>query len=362
MAIHTESRELFRFEGFTLDVTRGCVRSGEQELELRPKSFEVLRFLVQNADRLVSKDELMEALWPGVFVTEDSLSRCISDVRIALGDAQQRIIKTVPRRGYLFGVPVSSREEASLPASAPQLLDGASVAVLPFANLSGDMSQEYLSDGITEDIIDGLSYFSDLSVIARHSSFRYKGQAVDVREVGEQLGVRYIVEGSARRFGERIRITAQLVDAQSGVRRWAERFDRALGDVFAVQDEITQSIVRIVVAHLGNAEGERVSRKAPSSWTAYDLLMQGDQALRAYEQSWAPNHLYEARRHFAEAHKIDPSNARICAMLGHTFVRAYADPKVQNLGDPDVLKQGYELVSEAVGLDSNLPSARAHLG
>ena len=113
MAIHTESRELFRFEGFTLDVTRGCVRSGERELELRPKSFEVLRFLVQNADRLVSKDELMTAIWPDVFVTEDSLSRCISDVRIALGDAQQRIIKTVPRRGYLFGVPVSSREEAS---------------------------------------------------------------------------------------------------------------------------------------------------------------------------------------------------------------------------------------------------------
>ena len=170
MAIHSESRELFRFEGFTLDVTRGCVRSGERELELRPKSFEVLRFLVQNADRLVSKDELMTAIWPDVFVTEDSLSRCISDVRIALGDAQQRIIKTVPRRGYLFGAPVSSREEASLPASAPQLLDGASLAVLPLANLSGDASQEYLSDGITEDIINGLSYFPDLSIIARNSA------------------------------------------------------------------------------------------------------------------------------------------------------------------------------------------------
>src|SRR5712691_7436857 len=362
MAIHTESRELFRYEGFTLDVTRGCLRSGERELELRPKSFEVLRFLVQNADRLVSKDELMEALWPGVFVTEDSLSRCISDVRIALGDAQHRIIKTVPRRGYLFGVSVSSREEASLPASAPQLLDGASVAVLPFANLSGDRSQEYLSDGITEDIINGLSYFSDLSVIASNSSFAYKGRAIDVREVGRQLGVRYIVEGSVRKMSDRIRIPAQLIDTQSGVRQWAERFDRALGDVFAVQDEIAQSIVRIVVAHLGNAEGERVSRKAPSSWTAYDLTMQGDQALRAYEQSWVSDHLYEARRLFAEAHKVDPGNARICAMLGHTYVRAYADPRVQDSGDPDILKHGYELVNQAVGLDPNLPLARAQLG
>jgi len=362
MAIHTESRELFRFEGFTLDVTRGCVRSGERELELRPKSFEVLRFLVQNADRLVSKDELMTAIWPDVFVTEDSLSRCISDVRIALGDAQHRIIKTVPRRGYLFGVPISSREEASLPPSAPQLLDGASVAVLPFANLSGDASQEYLSDGITEDIINGLSYFPDLSIIARNSSFSYKGRAIDVREVGRQLGVRYIVEGSMRRFGDRIRITAQLVDAQSGVQRWAERFDRDLGDVFAVQDEITQSVVAILVAHLGNEEGERVLRKPASSWTAYDLLMQGDQALRAYEQSWAPAQLYEARRNFAEAHKVDAENARICAMLGHTFVRAYADPAVQDFGVRDVLKHGYELVSQAVGLDPNLPLARAQLG
>src|SRR6202040_1273624 len=145
------------------------------------------------------------------------------------------------------------------------------------------------------------------------------------------LGVRYIVEGSVRRMGDRIRITADLVDAQSGVRRWAERFDRELGDIFAIQDGITHSIVRIVVAHLGNAEGERVARKLPSSWTAYDLLMQGEQALQAYEQSWAPNQLYEARRHFTEAHKFDPGDARICALLGHTYVRAHGDPMVPEL-------------------------------
>ena len=150
-----------------------------------------------------------------------------------------------------------------LASTLPPLLDGPSVAVLPFANLSGDASQEYLSDGITEDVINGLSYFSDLAVIARSSSFSYKGRAIEVREVGQQLGVRYVVEGSVRRIGDRIRITAQLVDARSGVRRWGERFDRELGDIFAVLDEITCSIVGIVVAHLGNAEGERISRKPP---------------------------------------------------------------------------------------------------
>ena len=372
----------YTFDRWTLDCDRGALSAGDGDIPLRPKSFEVLHYLVQNAGRLVSRDDVLSAVWPGVTVTEEFLTQCVSEVRQALGDSDQRIIKTVPKRGYLFAVSVADtdavgsatpnstavipHEPVEAAASAlfsvrRRMLEGPSVAVLPFVNLSGDPSQEYLSDGITEDIISGLTRFSDLSVIARNSSFSYKGRATDVRAIGEQLGVRYLVEGSTRRFGDRIRITAQLVDAQTGVQRWSERFDRALGDIFAVQDEITQSIVAIVVAHLGSAEGERVSGKPPSSWTAYDLLMQGEQALRVYEQSWDSHHLYEARRHFAEAHKVDPGNARICALLGHTFVRAHADPLLQDLGDPDVLKRGYELISHAVGLDPNQPLARAHL-
>jgi adenylate cyclase len=357
----------YTFERWILDCGRGTLTAETGDVALRPKSFEVLRFLIENAGRLVSRDDLLNAVWPAVTVTEESLTQCVSEVRNALDDPGQRIIKTVPKRGYVFAVPVNcerhgGRDAAKPPRPAARILDDPSIAVAPFANLSGDTSQEYLSDGLTEDIINGLSCFSDLSVIARSSSFSYKGCAIDVREVGQQLGVRYIVEGSVRRMGDRIRITAELVDAQSGVQRWAERFDRELGDIFAIQDEITQSIVRIVVAHLGNAEEERVSRKPPSSWTAYELLMRGDQALRTYEQSWAPNHLYEARRHFAEAHKSDPDNARICAMLGYTYVRAHADPAVPEIGDTNVLKHGYELVSKAVGLDPNLPLARALLG
>jgi adenylate cyclase len=357
----------YTFEGCILDCGRGTLTAETGEIALRPKSLEVLRFLIENAGRLVSRDDLLSAVWPGVTVTEESLTQCVSEVRYALGEPGQRIIKTVPKRGYVFAVPVNSegrggRDAFATPHSASRVLDDPSIAVLPFANLSGDLSQEYLSDGITEDIINGLSYFSDLAVIARSSSFSYKGRAIDVREVGQQLGVRYIVEGSVRRMGDRIRITAELVDAQSGVRRWAERFDRALGDIFAIQDEITHSIVRIVVAHLGNAEGERVSRKPPSSWTAYDLLMRGDQALQTYEQSWVPSHLYEARRHFEEAHKSDPDNARICAMLGHTYVRAYSDPADPELGNLDLLHQGHELISKAVRLQPNEPLARSLLG
>jgi adenylate cyclase len=358
----------YTFEGCILDCGRGTLTAETSEVMLRPKSLEVLLVLIENAGRLVSRDDLLNAVWPGVTVTEESLTQCVSEVRNALGEPGQRIIKTVPKRGYVFAVPVQREQRSGHDAVAPsgpafRILDGPSIAVLPFANLSGDPGQEYLSDGITEDVINGLSYFSDLAVIARSSSFSYKGRAIDVREVGQQLGVRYVVEGSVRRMGDRLRITAELADAQSGVRRWAERFDRALGDIFAVQDEITHAIVRIVVAHLGNAEGERISRKPASSWTAYDLLMRGDQALRTYELSWAANHLlYEARAHFTEAHKADPDSARICAMLGHTYVRAFSDPTDPELGNMDVLNQGHELISKAVRLDPNEPLARALLG
>jgi adenylate cyclase len=357
----------YRFEQWTLDGASGALRAGADDIPLRPKSFEVLRHLIENAGRLVSRDDMLNALWPGVTVTEESLTQCVSEIRQALGDRSQRIVKTVPKRGYLFAIPVDAADaEQAAPALAlpghRPLLEGPSVAVLPFVNLSGDAGQDYLVDGITEDVIGGLSRFSDLSVIARNSSFSYKGRAVDVREAGRQLGVRYIVEGSVRRFDDRIRITAQLVEAQSGVQRWGERFDRALGDIFAVQDEITQSIVAIVVAHLGHAEIERVARKPAGSWTAYDLTLQGDRAQGLAEQYWDARYIYEARALFAEALKADPDNARICAKLGHTYVRAYADPASPDVGNRNDLEHGFSLARKAVGLDPNLPLARGQLG
>lgn len=357
----------YSFEKWTLDCARAALTGADGDIALRPKSFEVLRFLVENPGRLVSRDEVLGAVWPDVTVSEESLTQCVSEVRNALGEPGQRIIKTVPKRGYLFTAPITSDvantgSPATNGSAGPRLPDGPSIVVLPFANLSTDPAQDYLSDGITEDIINGLSQFSGLSVIARNSSFSYQGRAVDVREIGRQLGVRYIVEGSIRRSGDRIRITAQLADAQSGVQRWGERFDRALDDVFTVQDEITQAIVRIVVAHLGTAEEERSARNPPSNWTAYDLMMQGDQAWRALEQSWITRHLHDAQRLYEAAYKADPDNAMICARLALTFVRAHADPVCLQCGDPEPLKRGLDMAIRAVGLDPNLPFARTRLG
>jgi adenylate cyclase len=218
---------MFQFEGYTLDVARSSLRTADRDVQLRPKAFEVLRYLVENADRLVTKQELNQAIWPNVIVTDEALTHCVSEARQAIGDGGQTIIKTVPRRGYRFAAAVSrivtsaatapqpGPAAASPPAgsdSGPQSLspplDRPSVAVLPFANLSGDAQQDYFSDGITEDIIIELSRFPELLIVARDSRFQYKGKAVDIRQVGQELGARYLLEGSVRRSGNRIRITA----------------------------------------------------------------------------------------------------------------------------------------------------------
>jgi len=179
---------MFQFEEYTLDVVRGSLRTTDRDVELRPKSFEVLCYLVENAGRVVTKEELIKSVWPNVIVTEESLTRCVSDVRNAIGDGDQTIIKTIPRRGYRFAAPVSqlpkdfaltenSQAESGAGRRFEPLLDRPSIAVLAFVNLTGDPQQEYFSDGITEDIITELSRFSELMVIARNSTFQVQGQS-----------------------------------------------------------------------------------------------------------------------------------------------------------------------------------------
>src|SRR5262249_33199852 len=185
--------------------------------------------------------------------------------------------------------------EVSLrPQKAPlPLPDPPSIAVLAFANFSGDKEQDYLSDGITEDIITELSRFSELFVIARNSSFQYKGKATDVRYVGRDLGVRYVLEGSVRRGGDRLRISAQLIDAMTGGHRWAEHYDRKLEDVFAVQDEIVRTIVTILAAHVRKAETERTRAKPPATWQTHDFFLRASDIWSAMRSSFNVADLFE---------------------------------------------------------------------
>jgi adenylate cyclase len=364
---------MFQFNGYVLDVARGCLRIEDREIELRPKSFEVLRCLVENAGRLVTKDELFKAVWHDVIVSDEALTQCISEVREAINDRAQTTIKTMPRRGYRFAAPVSKPgPEGERQRPAPAVSSDAaiaaghaekpSIAVLPFVNLNDDPQLNYLSDGITGDIITELSRFSDLAVIARSSAFQYKSKSVDVRQVGRELGVRYVLEGSVRHDEKRIRITAQLVDAVTGVHRWAERYDRELRDAFDVQDEVVRTIVTILQVRVIEAEVERILSKPPATWEAYDYYLRGYHAFATGFSQYPLASFYEARRCLERSVSIDPDYARAHVILARTHTYTYVEPRDESYLDPAELERAGELARTAVRLDSTLPQARTLLG
>jgi TolB-like protein/tetratricopeptide (TPR) repeat protein len=290
------------FEDFTLDLRRGALRRGECEIDLRPKSFEVLRYLVENAGRLVPKDELIEAVWPSVVVTDESVARCVSDVRLALGDGDQRVIKTAPRRGYIFTAPVSQRVATNInaePPPAPRL----SMVVLPFANLGGDPEQEYFVDGVTQSLTTDLSRISGSFVIGHNTAFTYKGKHVDLKQIGRELNVRYALEGSVQRGGNRLRVNVQLIDTETGNHLWAERFDKPVGDLLDMQDEIVARLAGQLGTQLISAEARRAER-APHA-DSMDLYFRGRACMF---KGLDFEHMAEARGFLERALALDPGN------------------------------------------------------
>jgi adenylate cyclase len=268
----------YRFEAFVLDIRRGLLLTAAGDnVPIRRQSFDLLRLLVENAGRLLDRDTINRAIWSDVAVTDDSMTQCVRDIRRAIGDDAQRILKTVPRRGYLLAADVVIARDPPADPSVPGLAlpDKPSLVVLPFQNMSGDPEQVYFVDGLVEDITTALSCIRSLFVIARNSAFTYKDRAVDVRQIGRDLGVRYVLEGSVRRAGNRLRITSQLVDAITGAHLWAERYDRDLSDIFAVQDEITASVAGVIEPALAEAEQQRVLRKPPDRLDAWEAYQRG---------------------------------------------------------------------------------------
>ncbi len=253
--------------------------SGDREVRLTPKALALLSFFAEHPGKVVTKEELFGAVWPGTAVGDAALVTCIQELRKALRDnaRRPRYIETMHRRGYRFiGDKASSaaRSRVTADAEAPALpLPGRpSIAVLPFANISDGPDQEYFADGISEDLITGLSRIRWLFVIARNSTFVYKNRAVDVKQVARELGVRYVLEGSVRRTGKRLRISAQLIDAITGGHLWAERYDREVGDIFAVQDDITHSVAGEIEPHLLAAEGVRAMARSADDLGAWELV------------------------------------------------------------------------------------------
>jgi len=370
------------FENFVLDSDRREFLRGAEAIMIGPQVFDLLLHLVQNREHVVTKDNLIDVVWGGRIVSESTLTSHINAVRKAIGDTgeEQRLVRTLARKGYRFvgdvrEIPASVRETPAPTREIPGGTDAAkadetglalpdrpSIAVLPFVNLSGDPEQDYFVDGVVDDIISALSRMRWLFVIARNSSFTYKGRAVDVKQAGRELGVRYILEGSLRKAAGRVRITGQLVDATTGTNLWSERFDGKIDNIFDLQDQMTANVVGAIAPQLERAEIERAKHKPTESLDAYDYYLRGMWKFRQVSRSA----IDEALPMFYEAIKRDPEFASAYAMAAWCYSlrklnRWATDPEREIAEGTRLVRRAVELgQNDAVALASSV-HALAHL-
>ena len=322
----------FLFEEYAFDTDRRELHRGADVVSVAPKVFDLLDYLIRNRERVVSKDDLINIIWNGRSVSDAALTTRLNAARTAIGDSgeEQRFIKTLPRKGFRFVATVREAEmpssvavtdrQAQQPKPALPLPDKPSIAVLPFTNLSSDPEQDYFADGMVEDIITGLSRSNSLFVIARHSTFTYKGKAVDIKQVGGELGVRYVLQGSVRKAGRRIRVSGQLIDTSTDAHIWADKFDSDLDDIFDLQDRLTSSVIGAISPKLERAEMERARRKPTESLQAYDYYLR---ALFVIYQFTREGHA-EALTLTKVAISLDPAFALAYALAANNFVQRKA--------------------------------------
>jgi len=374
------------FGRYVLDLRRGSLLLDGREVALRPKTFAVLRFLVEHPGRLVSKEELLEAVWPNLVVTDDTLVQSIGELRRALGETGARLIVTVPRRGYRFETteaPPDRRKARSWhplrfrwkygilaplavaltalvlwlanfwsDAALPVADAKPAIAVLPFQHQGDDASREYLADGLTQDLISSLGRFPALTVMSWNAVAAYKGEVVRPGEIARLLAVRYQVEGSVRYAGDQMRVSAQMVDSQGRV-LWSARFEETPADVFVLQDRITREIAGALAIKVTEFEQRRVATKPTESFDAYDYLLRARPALRSPTRG----SIVEARELIRRAIALDPKYAAAHSALGETFHVAISMGWAES---PDEYWKRVEThAGEALKLDAS--DLRAHL-
>jgi len=353
----------YKFTEYILDTDKfELTRSGE-EVRLEPQALELLVLLVRENGRVLPRDEINQEIWKGRVVSDAALSSRIKMLRKAVGDDGrcQHTIRTLSKKGFRFVADVETLDAgdegsvlepghaAATEQDNPRFRDLSdsrpSVAVLPFVNLSGDTEQTYFSDGITEDIITALSKFRWFFVISRNSTFVYKGKAVDIKQVGRELGVRYVLEGSVRKSENRVRISAQLIETRTGIHVWAERFDRKLNEMFELQDEITSTIAAAVEPELAGSERHRAMRQPTENLGAWDYFHRGVAEL------WRQEHdsLVAGIQLIRKATTLDPGFGQAYGYLAFAgfsqLMYEWAEPAA------DVLRQGLEDAAKAVAID-----------
>lgn len=389
----------FMLGDWTVDPARGRLSRGPDEHRIEPKAMTVLVCLAQQPGQVMSRELLEEKAWAGVVVGYDSLASAIIKLRKALGDDARNpaYIETVPKKGYRLICPVSTISPGAQESAGQQTSRGSTtstrksmpagylilavllvtalfagwfavngknqepvqgsvaisekpvIAVLPFRNLSADTQQDYFSDGITADLITDLSKLSGLSVIARNSVFVYRNVDVDIRSIKQELGVDYVVEGSIRKAGEQVRISARLIDAGSSINLWADRFDGTQDNIFAFQDTVTSKIIEALKINLTDKERTRLARKYSSSIEAYDLFLHGWQSLWLSSREGS----LQARDYFRKAIELDSQFARAYANLALTYI--YDHMLGWSEDSEESLRKAHGYADQAIAIDPDLP-------
>jgi TolB-like protein len=356
----------FLFDDYSLDTDLRELQRGAAVISVTPQVFDLLDYLIRNRARVVSKDDLINAIRSGRSVSDAALATRMNAARSAIGDSgqEQRLVRALPRKGFRFVGPVL---EAQGPTDAPvaddqiehqkpalALPDKPSIAVLPFQNLSDDPEQEYFADGMVEDIITGPSRSKLLFVISRNSSFTYRGKTVDINRISRELGVRYVLEGSVRKAGKRIRVTGQLIDASAGAHIWADKFDSDLEDIFDLQDGLTSSVIGAISPQLERAEIERARRKPTESLQAYDYYLRSK--FNIYQ--WTREGSSEALRMTKLAVSLDPAFALAYASAANIFGQRKGFGWIEDAAKERA--ESRQLAERAMQLDQDDPLVLAH--
>lgn len=332
--------QVFNFSGFTLDLGKGLLHRNAVPISLRPKAHAVLTHLACNLGRVVPKSELMDAVWPGIYVTEDSLTQSIREIRKALGDEKQELVRNISRRGYMLAAAMEPMPEVG---SQPI------VAVLRFRNETGDATHVPLIDGFAEDIINGLTRFGTIMVLARHSSFSMLSESkADWSLVRSRIGADYLVEGAVVRYGKRLRVSVSLVDAISLVQLWGDRYDVEEADIFSVQEQIVSQIIGRLVTKLDDAGIARSSQKPVANLAAYELTLRGVALLRGND----PDDIKTAQGLLESAVAKDPDFSFALAQLAmcQIMIGGYG------WASKDVLGVALSLAKKATTLSPELPA------
>jgi TolB-like protein len=386
---------VFRFGDYVLDIERRELRRGAEPVALEPQVFDLLVYLVRNRGQVVSKHDLIDSVWSGRIVSDSALTTRLNAARKAVNDSgvEQRVIRTVPRRGVRFIGEVTedgetaARVEVAPAAAEPPIAPRLSIVVLSFANLSNDPEQQYFADGITGDLTTDLSRIPDMLVISRNTAFTYRNKPVDTKQIGRELGVRYLLEGEVQRSGNRVRVTAQLIDAETDVHLWAERFTGDTGDLFALQDEITSQIAAALNLELVDAEAARpIERldaqdnilRGRAAWLKPPSPQNRAEAIGLFERALALNQQSVAARSWLAIalmarvldHMVDTAAADIVRAedLAERALAAAPRHPLAHYAKGQVLRaqhrneQAIPEYETVIGLNRNWAAAYAHLG